>query len=127
MVYGEMGEGSAVKTQDMRHLLWNDLNANSAVLEIRHTDYAQSGFPLRLLRLLWREAVGDTDMPACGIQACHLRSKKATMRRAVLQLVDRNIIMNHLMEDDVFHHVLRQVYAGVDTQDKIGKMPLAAT
>ena len=124
---GKMSKRSAMKTQDMRHLLGDDLNTHVAVLEICHADHTRLSFPLRLLALLGREAIGDTDMPSYGIQTIHLRSEKATMRRAVLQLVDRNIIMNHLMEDDVFYHVLRQVYAGVDTQDKIGKMPLAAT
>ena len=67
MVDGEMGKGGAMETQNMRHLLGNDLNAYFAVLEIRHADHARLPFSLRLLYLLGGEAVGDTDMPAFGI------------------------------------------------------------
>ena len=107
MVNGEMGKGGAMETQDIRYLFGHHLNAHPSVLEISHADHSRLSFPLRLLALLGREAMGNTDMPPLGIQASHLRSEKATMRGGVLQLVDRDIIMNHLVENDVFHYVLR--------------------
>ena len=104
---GKMSKRSAMETQDMRHLLRYHLNTHVAVLEICHADHTRLSFPLRLLALLGREAMGNTDMPPLSIQASHLRSEKATMRGGVLQLVDRDIIMNHLVENDVLHYVLR--------------------
>lgn len=64
MVDGKMDEGGTMKTQYMRYLLGHHFYPYPAVLEIRHADHARFPFPLRLLRLLGREAVGDTDMSA---------------------------------------------------------------
>ena len=104
-LYSEMREGGAMKTQYMRYLLGHHLNAYPAVLEIRHADHARLPSPLRLLCLLGREAMRDTDMSACGIQTRHLRAKQATVGRTVLPLVHCDIIMNHLVEDDVLHYI----------------------
>ena len=107
MVNGEMGKGGAMETQDIRYLFGHYLNAYPSVLEISHTDHSRLSFPLRLLALLGREAMGNTDMPPLCIQASHLRSEKATMRGGVLLLSNSNRIMNHLVENDVLHYVLR--------------------
>ena len=56
---GKMSKRSAMETQDMRYLLGDDLNTHVAVLEICHADHTRLSFPLRLLALLGREAIGE--------------------------------------------------------------------
>lgn len=109
----------------MSRLLGQDLDTHPAVLEICHADHARLGFSLCLLMLLGSEAMEDTDMPARGIEARHLLAEKAAMGRGVLPAVEGDIVVNHLVEDGILHHLLGKVYARVDTQDEIGVVPAA--
>ena len=65
-------------------------------------------------------------MPARGIDTRHLLAEKAPMGRGILPLVESDEVVNHLVEDSIFEHLLGQVYACVDTKDEIGITPFAA-
>ena len=41
------------------------------------------------------------------------------MRRSVLQLIDRNVIMNHLMQNRILYQFFRQVNSNIYTQYEI--------
>ena len=122
----EISEGGAVETQDVSRLLGHHLDTYPSVLEICHADHPRLGSSLCLLALVGSEAMGDTDMPARGIDTRHLLAEKAPMGRGILPLVESDEVVNHLVEDSIFEHLLGQVYAGVDTKDEIGITPFAA-
>ena len=121
-----MSNSNAMKIPNMPLLFGYHFHAYPAVLEIRHANHAPFGLTLRLLTLLNTQLMRNTNMPALRIQTSHLRTEKPTMRRAVLQLINHDIIMNHLVEDNILHHLLGQGYARVDTENEIEIMPLAA-
>ena len=52
---------------------------------------------------------------AIGIDARHLTAKEPAVRGCVTKLIDRDIIMDHLMEDEVFG----EVDARVDAEDEV--------
>ena len=67
-----------------------------------------------------REAVRDGDMTvAFGIDTLHFPAEKSAVSRGVAELIDGDVIMDHLMEDGIFDKVLGQVDTGVDTEDKV--------
>ena len=56
---------------------------------------------------------------AFRIDARHLTAEELPVRRSVAELVDRDIIMNHLMKDGVLDECFRQVNAGIDAEDEV--------
>jgi hypothetical protein len=54
-----------------------------------------------------------------GVDTLHLLAKEATVGGGVAELVDGDVIMDHLMKDGIFDEVFRQVNTGVDTEDKV--------
>ncbi len=54
---------------------------------------------------------------AIGIDARHLTAKEPAVRGCVTKLIDRDIIMDHLMEDGVLDEVFGEVDARVDAED----------
>ena len=73
--------------------------------------------------LFFGKAVGDGDMAvALGIDTLHLLAKKAAVRRGVAELIDGDVIMDHLMEDGIFDKLFGQVDTGVDTEDEVRVM-----
>lgn len=70
--------------------------------------------------MFFGEAIGDGDMPvAIGVDARHLAAKEPAVRRGVPELIDRDIIMNHLMENGVLDEVFGEVDARVDAEDEV--------
>ena len=83
--------------------------------------------------MFFGEAIGDGDMPvAIGVDARHLAAKEPAVGGGVAKLIDRDIIMDHLMEDGVLDEVFGEVDARVDAEDEVlvadrSKEPRAAT
>ena len=59
---------------------------------------------------------------AFGVDTLHLLAKKAAVGRGVAELVDCDVIMDHLMEDGVFDEGFGQVNTGIDTEDEVRVM-----
>ena len=77
-------------------------------------------FRIEFEKLLLGEAVRDGYMSvAIGIDARHLAAEEPAVRGGVAKLIDRDIIMNHLMENGVLDEVFGQVDASVDTQNEV--------
>ena len=54
-----------------------------------------------------------------GVDAAHMLAEEPTVRRSVTELIDRDIIMDHLMEDRVLDEFFRQIHLCIDTKGKI--------
>ena len=54
-----------------------------------------------------------------GVDTLHFLTEKAAVGRGVAEMVDSDVIMDHLMEDGVFDKVFRQVNTDVDTEDEV--------
>ena len=77
-------------------------------------------FRIKFEKLLLGEAVRDSYMSVTiGIDARHLAAKEPAVRRGVPELIDRDIIMDHLMEDGVLDEVFGEVDARVDAEDEV--------
>lgn len=116
---GKMRQGGAVEAEDMGNLLGNDLDPYPSIYEIhyRHRAFLLSAGGLRCL--FGSETVGDGYMAPRGVDACHLAAEERAVGGSVIPLIDSDIVVNHLVEDGVFDKVLREVDAGIDTQDEI--------
>lgn len=125
-------KGSLMPIEDVFALAGNDLDSD---LSIGETDEGKDTglVDCRLRPLRIRQAVRNGDMTvALGIDACHLMTKEPAMRRSVAELVDGDVVMNHLMEDGVLNEFFRQVNTGINTQDEVlvavsGKQALPTT
>lgn len=117
--------GHLMPITDMLLLLGHDLDARLAIGEMDDCDRALF-MDAGLCALLLVQTVRDSDMAVpLRIDTRHLRPEKTAMRRCVVQLIDGNIIMDHLVQNRVLYHFFRQVDAHVDTQHKIF-IPVAA-
>lgn len=77
-------------------------------------------FRIEFEKLFFGESVRDGYMPvAFGIDARHLAAEEPAVRRGVAKLIDRDIIMDHLMEDGVLDEVFGEVDARVDAEDEV--------
>ena len=56
---------------------------------------------------------------AFRIDARHLTAEELPVRGSVTELVDGDVVMDHLMKDGVLDECFRQVDAGVDAEDKV--------
>ena len=54
-----------------------------------------------------------------GVDTLHLLTEKATVGGGVAELIDSDVIMDHLMENGIFDEGFGQVNAGVDTENKV--------
>ena len=77
-------------------------------------------FPAQLLLLLGIHLARNTDMPTkTFINIVHKRLKHSPMSRSIFDAVVGNVIMNHLMNDDILNLPLRQVNSLIYAQLKI--------
>ena len=77
-------------------------------------------FRIEFEKLLLGEAVRDGYMSVTvGIDARHLAAEEPAVGGGVAKLIDRDIIMDHLMEDGVLDEVFREVDARVDAEDEV--------
>ena len=104
---------------DMLGLIRDHLDAYSTVREPDDRDSA--GFmDDSLCALGIREAVGNSDMAvAFGVDAVHLTAKELAVGGSVMELIDSDVVMDHLMEDGIFDEGFGEVNAGVDTEDEV--------
>ena len=54
-----------------------------------------------------------------GVDALHLLAEEAAVGRGIAEVVDGDVIMDHLMEDGILDERFRQVDAGVDTENEV--------
>ena len=54
-----------------------------------------------------------------GIDTRHLATEEPTVGGGVAEVVDSDVIMDHLMENGVFDEVFGQVHAGIDAENKV--------
>lgn len=54
-----------------------------------------------------------------SVDAAHMLAEEPTVRRSVTELIDRDIIMDHLMEDRVLDEFFWQIHLCIDTKGKI--------
>ena len=74
----------------------------------------------RLCALFVREAVGDGDVTVIeGIDTRHVFAEESAVGGGVAELVDGDVIVDHLMEDGVLDEGFGQVDAGVDAEDEV--------
>ena len=72
------------------------------------------------------EPIGDRDMTvSIRVDTRHLLAEENAVCGGVAEVVDSNIIVNHLMKNSVLNEFLWQVIPGVDTEGKIGVVPTA--
>ena len=77
-------------------------------------------FRIEFEELLLGEAIGDGYMSVTvGVDARHLAAEEQAVGGGVAKLIDRDIIMDHLMEDGVLDEVFREVDARVDAEDEV--------
>ena len=77
-------------------------------------------FGIEFEELVLGEAIRDGYMAvAFGVDTLHLAAKKTTVSGSVAELVNGDVIMDHLMEDSIFDEGFGQVDAGIDTQDEV--------
>ena len=77
-------------------------------------------FGIEFEELVLGEAIRDGYMAvAFGVDTLHLAAEKAAVSGGITELVDSDVIMDHLMEDGIFDKVFGQVDTGVDTQDVV--------
>ena len=73
-----------------------------------------------LAALVVRETMRDGDVTvAPGVDTRHVLAEESTVRRGVAELVDGDVIMNHLMEDGILNEFFRQVNADVDAENEV--------
>lgn len=53
------------------------------------------------------------------IDARHLTAEEPAVRGSVTELVESDVVVNHLMKDGVLDECFRQVDAGVDAEDEV--------
>ena len=56
---------------------------------------------------------------AFGVDAMHLAAEELAVGGSVVELVDGDVIMNHLMEDGILNELFGQIEPGVDTEDEV--------
>lgn len=77
-------------------------------------------FGIEFEELVLGEAIRDGYMAvAFGVDTLHLAAEKAAVSGGITELVDSDVIMDHLMEDGIFDEGFGQVDAGIDTEDEI--------
>ena len=112
-------EGFAMPGANMLRLVRHDLNPYSTIGELNDSKSA-SLMDERLSPLIVRETMRDGDMSiAFRIDTRHLAAKELAVGGGVTKLVDRNEIMDHLMEDGILNEFFWQVDADVDAEDEI--------
>jgi len=108
-----------IPVADVPLLVRDDLDA---CLAVRETDKGNGASLMhnRLCALFVCQAVRDSDMTVTfSIDARHLTAEESAMDGCVLELVDGDVVMNHLMEDGVLNEFFRQVDARVDAENEV--------
>lgn len=104
---------------DVLRVVRDYLDACLAVGEAHEGDSA-SLMDDGLAALVVREAMRDGDVTvAPGVDTRHVLAEEPTVRRGVAELVDSDVIVNHLMEDGILNEFFRQVNADVDAENEV--------
>lgn len=70
--------------------------------------------------MLLGKAVRNRNMAVTfGIDAFHKLAEKTAVGRSVAEVVESDVIMDHLMENGVLDEFFGQVETGIDTEDEI--------
>ncbi len=69
--------------------------------------------------------MGNRDMPSeTQVYVVHHLPKDLSMSTCVLNAIEVNIIMYHLVDDSILHFIFRQVKAGADTETEVVEFQL---
>ena len=53
------------------------------------------------------------------VNAFHKLAEEASVGGGVAEVVESDVIMDHLMENGILHQLFGQIKAGIDTEDEI--------
>lgn len=53
------------------------------------------------------------------VNALHMLAEEAPVGGGVAEMVESDVIMDHLMENGILHQLFGQIKAGIDTEDEI--------
>ena len=115
-------EGSKCGAVPVLYMLGGVGDDFDAYPSVRKTDEGdRTGFmDDRLCALLVRKTMGDGDVTVTfRIDARHLTAEELAVRGSVTELVESDVVVNHLMKDGVFDEGFGQVDAGIDAEDEV--------
>ena len=104
---------------DVFRIIGDNFDACFTVREADNSDDARL-MDDRLCALVVRETVRDGDVAvAFGVDTRHLAAEELAVNGGIAELVDGDVIMDHLMEDGIFDEGFGEVDAGVDAEDEV--------
>ena len=115
-------EGSKCGAVPVLYMLGGVGDDFDAYPSVRKTDEGdRTGFmDDRLCALLVRKTMGNGDVTVTfRIDARHLTAEELAVRGSVTELVESDVVVNHLMKDGVFDEGFGQVDAGIDAEDEV--------
>lgn len=114
-----MSHGRFMPEMDVFLLRGNHFDAYPIIRETNNGDCP--GFMNNSLSTLCiGKALRDSNMPiAFSVNPIHFTAEEKAVRGSVMQLIDSDIIMNHLMKDGIFDKGFGQVDTGVDPEREI--------
>ena len=105
---------------------WKYLYARTSVVKLYDCyDVPTLTSTCELLFLFGSALMGNRDMPfETLVDIVHHLTEYLSMSTCVLNTVEVNIIMYHLMDDSIFHLIFRQVKADADTETEVVEFQL---
>ena len=105
---------------------WKNLYARTPVVKLYDSyDVPTLASTCELLFLFGSALMGNRDMPSeTQVDIVHHLTEYLSMSTCVLNTVEVNIIMYHLMDDSIFHLIFRQVKADADTETEVVEFQL---
>lgn len=101
-------------------------DACSSVAQVYYAYHAPLFFALRLRLLNGGKSLRDSNMAiALLVDTNHHLPKQTPVRGGVVEVMIADVVMNHFVQNRIFHHLLGQVNARVDMQNKIAVSNLA--
>ena len=100
---------------------WNDLDACTPIVKLHYCHNVPAfASTCELLFLFGSALMGNRDMPSeTQVYVVHHLTKNLTMSARVLNAVEMNVIVYHLMDDSVLHFSFRQIKADADTETEV--------
>lgn len=100
---------------------WNDLDACTPIVKLHYCHNVPAfASTCELLFLFGSALMGNGDMPPeTQVYVVHHLPKDLSMSTCVLNAIEVNIIVYHLVDDSILHFIFRQVKAGADTETEV--------
>ena len=105
---------------------WKYLYARTSVVKLYDCyDVPTFASTCELLFLFGSALMGNRDMSSeTQVYVVHHLPKDLSMSTCVLNAIEVNIIMYHLVDDSILHFIFRQVKAGADTETEVVEFQL---